>query len=71
MATITFSSVTYATKAKRALASISINAKLIKIDTRITNGNCKYGLMINNKEYLSAIRCLVDNKIPYSVTGGY
>ena len=70
MVTIAFSSVTYATKAKRALASISISSRLIKIDNTVTSNGCTYGLLINNNEYLSAVRCLMEKNIAYTVFGG-
>ena len=63
---ITFSSVTYSMKAKKALARIGIDSKLVKISGNTGEG-CKHGIEINNNAFLDAINSLRYLGIEYSV----
>ena len=60
-------SVTYAIKGTRLLSSAKIPSKLVKIDTSTTNTGCTHGIMINENDFLSSVKILRDNGIPYSV----
>ena len=59
-------SVTYAMKGIRLLSSLKIPSKLVKIDSGTSSSGCTHGIMINDKDFLSAVKILRDNNIPYS-----
>jgi hypothetical protein len=63
---LSFSSITFAQKAKRILGGEGISSELLKIDTERTSSGCTYGLQIENKSYLNAIGILRARGIPYS-----
>ncbi len=64
---LTTESVTYAIKAKRLLSYSGIQSKLIKVDPSIKRNGCTHGILINNRDFLSAVKVLRDNEINYSV----
>ena len=61
-------SVTYAVKAKRLLSSSGIPSKLIKTDSSLSKSGCNHGIMINSRDFLSAVKVLRDFGISYSIT---
>ncbi len=63
---IIIGSVTYATKAKKALEGVGINARIRKFDTYTKNG-CHYGLEIPSGHLLTVAAVLRPLKIPYQV----
>lgn len=64
---ITTESVTYAIKARRLLFSVGIPSKLIKIDASLSERGCTHGVMISERDFLSAAKILRDNGLNYSV----
>lgn len=64
---LTTESVTYAIKARRLLSYAGIQSKLIKVDASIKNRGCTHGVLINNRDFLSAVKVLRDNELNYSV----
>ena len=63
-------SVTYAVKGARLLSSAKIPSKLVKIDPSAASTGCTHGIMINENDFLSAVKLLRDSSIPYSVYKG-
>ena len=63
---VTFTSVTYAMKVRKALAKEGINAKLVKVGDENRRG-CTHGIEITNGEFLSVIGLLRNLGIEYSV----
>ena len=63
---ITFNSVTYALKAKKALSRTGINSKLIKLAGELTAG-CTHGVEISSLLFLDAVNTLRGAGIEYSV----
>ena len=63
---ITFTSVTYAIKARKMLAKEGINAKLVKVGDENRRG-CTHGIEIKNSEFLTAVGALRNLGIEYSV----
>ena len=64
---ITFSSITYATKARRLLSTIDISSRLVKVDLSQSKDGCTYGIEIAYNSFLPVIETLRANRIPYSV----
>ena len=64
---VTIGSLTYTQKAKRALASKGIRARLIK--TAEGEAGCSYALAIPAASYLEAISTLRTSGIPYRKQG--
>ncbi len=64
---ITVGSVTYAIKAKKALAGIGIKSKLIKVDSSKTNKGCEYGIEFPSANFLDAVAELKKQQIDYSL----
>lgn len=62
--TITIGSITYAQKARRALTSRHLRARLIK-SGELPGGGCAYGIEVEEKDYLAAVSQLRELKIPY------
>ena len=62
-------SVTYAMKGIRLLSSSKITSKLVKIDSASSSSGCTHGIMINEADFLNAVRILRDHGIPYSLYG--
>ena len=60
-------SITYATKGIRLLSASKIKAKLVKIDSRSSDSGCTHGIVINDSDFLSAVKILRENGIQYSV----
>lgn len=60
-------SVTYAMKGVKLLSSAKITAKLVKTDHNVSSSGCTHGIMINDSDFLSAVKILRDNGLPYSV----
>ena len=56
MQTITVGSVTYAQKAKRALAAEGIGGRLVKVSSE--SEGCLYGVEISEARYLDAVALL-------------
>ena len=65
--TITVGSVTYAIKAKKALASIGIKTKLIKVDSSKRDLGCEYGIEFPSAYFLDVVAELKKEKINYSL----
>lgn len=63
---LTFNSVTYALKGRKTLTRSGIGAKLIKVEGELNHG-CTYGIEIDNRVFLDAIRELKNSGITYSV----
>lgn len=63
---VSIGSLTYAQKAKRALAAKGIRTRLIKSDAGTTG--CTYSLSVPEKNYLEAIAILRASNIPYRGT---
>lgn len=59
-------SMTYALKAKRALASYYINSEIIKLDSSITKNGCAYGVKFDCINLYSAENALKSQNIKYS-----
>ena len=66
MYTVTFTSVTMAMKARRALERLGIRCKLIKTDTSITEKGCAYGIVFDAAYYYDVVGELKKKDIPYS-----
>ncbi len=62
--TLTIGSITYAQKARRALSSRGVRARLVKAAER-TEGGCAYGIEVVGEDLLTAIRILRELGIPY------
>ncbi len=63
MRTITIGSITHAQKARRALASRGIRARLVKSDS--TSDGCAYGIELEGGDHLKAIAILRELGIPH------
>lgn len=59
-------SMTYALKAKRALASHYINSEIIKLDSSVTKNGCAYGVKFDCINLYSAENALKSQNIKYS-----
>ena len=59
-------SMTYALKAKRALASYFINAEVVKLDSAMTKNGCAYGVKFDCINLYAAENALKSNNIKYS-----
>ncbi len=68
--TLTFWSITYAIKVRKLLLGIGIKSKLIKIDSRLTNEGCVYGVEIEERYLLDAVAELKRREIKYSLRQG-
>ena len=64
---ITLSSVTYASKAKKLLLRYGISAKIVKIDSTLSDNGCTHGIEISGKDLLETIRILRENEFYYSI----
>lgn len=58
MKTIPIGSVTYAQKAKRALAAKAISSRLVKLDSEHTLRGCIYGVEVREERYPEALSLL-------------
>ena len=65
--TLTVGSVTYALKAKKALAGIGIKSKLIKVDSSDRKVGCEYGIEFPSVYFLDAVAELKKENINYSL----
>ncbi len=63
---ITFSSVTYAQKARKILSKVGIGAKLIKV-SKNASAECTHGIEFYESSFLDAARILRNAEIEYSV----
>ena len=61
--TATFSSLTYAMKAQKALAADGIFSKIVSIDPALTKRGCSYGLEFSCSEEQTVRRILRKNGI--------
>lgn len=59
-------SMTYALKAKRALASYYINSEIIKLDSSVAKNGCAYGVKFDCINLYSAENALKSHNIKYS-----
>jgi hypothetical protein len=59
-------SMTYALKAKRALASFYINSEVVKLDTSMTKNGCAYGVKFDCINLYAAENALKSHNISYS-----
>ena len=64
--TVTFPTVTYATKAKKVLARVGIHSKLIKIGGG-ASGGCVYALRIESTSHYDLAYEFKNSGIPYSI----
>ena len=67
---ITFSSQTFAIKAKRLLERNGIRSDLLKINTEDMREGCTHGLRFLNSDYFNVIAILRNADIVYSVYNG-
>ena len=56
MQTITVGSITYAQKAKRAIAAAGIHVRIVKVEAR--DEGCVYGLEVPSERHLEAVAIL-------------
>lgn len=66
---ITFTSVTYAQKARKMLSKIGIGAKLVKVSKDVS-AECTHGIEIFENSFLDTVRVLRNAGIEYSVYHG-
>lgn len=59
-------SMTYALKAKRALASYYINSEIVKLDSDMTKNGCAYGVEFDCINLYAAENALRTNNVNYS-----
>ena len=59
-------SMTYALKAKRALASYYINSEIVKLDSDMTKNGCAYGVKFDCINLYAAENALRTNNVNYS-----
>jgi len=64
--TIIVGSMTYASKAKKALSDVGIRARIVKTDTNYSRG-CIYGVTFSNEQFLSAVAELRKQGIQYEL----
>lgn len=64
--TVTFTSVTMAMKARRALERLGIRCKLIKTDASVTARGCAYAIVFDAVNYYDVVGELKKKDIPYS-----
>ena len=65
-AIITFESMTYGIKAKKALAVNGINSKLIKLSSDTPSSGCVYGLDMDYKNFFLAKKILKEANSPFT-----
>ena len=63
---ITFSSITYALKARKLLLRADIRSKLVKTESKSSEG-CTHGLEISEHQLYGAAAVLRDNGIGYEI----
>lgn len=63
----TFSSFTYANKARRLLLRSAINASPTKLGPSESAGGCAHGLSVSYKDYYSAVKLFIENGIAYGI----
>lgn len=63
----TFPSFTYANKARRLLQRAELTASPIKLGPIESGNGCAHGLSIPHRDYYSAVRLLLENRIEYGV----
>jgi hypothetical protein len=63
----TFSSFTYANKARRLLLRSAINAAPTKLGPSESVGGCAHGLSVSYKDYDSAVKPFIENGIAYGI----
>ena len=64
--TITFSSVTYAHKAKRLLVQVGISSRLVKLDAATAKNGCTHGLEFAAEDFYNVVLALKKAGIDYS-----
>ena len=68
--TFTFSSFTYANKARKLLLRAKIDATPTKLGPEESGNGCAHGLSVSHNDYYSAIKVLIENGIEYGVVKG-
>ena len=63
----TFSTVTYAIKARKLLARSDISARVVKVDGNARGAGCVHGLEVGRDDYFRVLMLLKENGISYSV----
>ena len=58
-------SVTYAIKARKALASIGIRATIKKVNAKTTGRGCRYGIFFEQRHLFSAMNVLREQEISF------
>ena len=64
-------SVTYAIKARKALAAVNIRAVIKKVNTTATGRGCRYSIFIERQHLFSAMAELRRNNIIFEEWRGY
>ena len=70
MCILTMKSVTYALRARSALAARGIDAEVVNIDPKLTKKGCAYGIRFACAQTLSVERILSSKELPYGVLMG-
>lgn len=63
----TFSTVTYAIKARKLLLRAGINARVVRTDGSAEGARCVHGLEVDRTDYFRVLLILKENGISYSV----
>ncbi len=63
----TFSTVTYAIKARKLLAKADINAHVVRMDGTAEGAGCVHGLEVDRADYFKVLLILKENGISYTV----
>ncbi|MBQ3040909.1 MAG: DUF3343 domain-containing protein [Clostridia bacterium] len=66
MCVASLKSMTYALKAKRALAEANISAEIIKLEPRMTHNGCAYGIKFDCINLNSVTDALMRRRINYT-----
>lgn len=70
--TAALNSLTYAMKAQRALEDAAVRVKIVKLDSKMTNKGCAYGVEYPCEQYRNVRTILSASHIPVSkyINGG-
>ncbi len=65
--TVTVGAVTHALKLRKLLLRDGIQSKLVKVDNTAQNSGCSHGLLIDERDFYSAVVIMKNNGIAYFV----
>lgn len=65
--TVTVGAITYALKLRKLLSREGIQSKLVKVDNTANHSGCSHGLLIDERDFYSAVVIMKNNGIAYTV----